>query len=252
MGTVVEGRGLERKSPGRRWNLPACCVVVGFAVIWCPGCGKPAPELPPADTSALPTLDPEQPAVAFHEPEEMVQSVEQQIKQEAAKSEKTPEDVRRERIEKEIVQEYTTLAPAAGDGAAYADPTGKICWRAFTCSHPKCGGQGKNGNPFVFAYRYEGVTVGPGGQPDWSQNAGKEPMTMLGICPACGRANTVEPYYPPDVAKQAREIDKQVTRIKAKITAAMRQGSQAPQEMFAELDAALKQREALPIYYLCE
>ncbi|MCE9544941.1 MAG: hypothetical protein K8T25_05405, partial [Planctomycetia bacterium] len=211
------------------------------------------PVTPPPDTANLPELNPEKPEVAFQEPEEVVKSSQEQISTEAVAKSKPETDVREERIKKEVLQDYKTLAPATGDGAAAADPaSGKLCWRAFTCTHPKCSGQGKNGNPYLFAYRYDGVTLGPNGQPDWSQNAAKEPMTMLGVCPACGRANTVAPYYPPDIAQQAREIDKKVNRIKAAITAAMRQGGQAPSAMFTELDETLKQRAALPVYYLCD
>jgi len=228
------------------WLRFARCVIVlvGALLAAAPlgGCRRDAPP-------EIETEDPAEPA-APPQPE-VPEGTTERIQEKAVVAGQTPEKTREDLIREEIIFEYSGITPAQRKGTAMVNAEGKLCWPAMTCTNPRCSGKGKNGQPFLFAYHYRAVTVGPDGQPDFSANATAPPLVLLGTCPACFMTKTVEPYLPPEERKRFAEITRRVMK-KARENAAITQsGRLLTSEEYAEYRKLLEEQADVPVYYLC-
>jgi hypothetical protein len=205
------------------------------------GCKKDAPDTPSAEAEA--------PATATLPPVE-AEGTQQNVQEKAAESGKTPEKTREELVKEEIITEFSGVMPAARQAVAMVSPEGKICWPAMTCTNRRCSGQGKDGRPFLFAYHYKAVTLGSDGKLDFRANLQSKPLVLLGTCPACFMANTVEAYLPPDERKRFDEISRRLMK-KAHENAAITKNRLLTADESAAYRKLQEEQANMPVYYLC-
>ncbi|MCE9547118.1 MAG: hypothetical protein K8T25_16715 [Planctomycetia bacterium] len=180
------------------------------------------------------------------------EGLQRQIADDAVKKAQTSEQVRTDRIKQEVLVDYSQTITATSAGGVTVNAAKKLCWPACICTNSKCPGRDQNGQPRLFAYRYPAVTVGPDGKPDWSANSTAPPVLMMGVCPFCFKANTVQAYVPPEAVSQHRQLTLEIERKNKEIKKITDRGGTLTPEQYQEWIRLLDQRTSLPIYYLCE
>ena len=97
------------------------------------------------------------------------------------------------------------IATKGPTGFAWQDPeTGKMAWRAHTCTNAQCQGSLDAKRPFVFVHEIPGAVVDERGT---IQKASVPIQAFVPKCPACGRVDSVQEFVHPDVAKRQAELD---------------------------------------------
>lgn len=232
------------------WTFQLVLLGLGLGAIL-NGCNRsdtvPGPTLASessGEAPATPVLPPMEPD-ALH----------QRLQEDAGKTAQTPEQLREDTIKNEILFDYTGIVSTLGQAEAYVDPaTNRLCWRAFTCTYPKCTGKGKDGNPFLFAYRTPGVIVGANGQVDWTvpNSIPSQETRLAGVCPACFKVNVVRPYHPADELQKREAMTRKINGKSAEIDTFLNRNEKPPRELWDELDKMRAQQSELPTYYLRE
>jgi len=87
---------------------------------------------------------------------------------------------------------------------AWRDPqTGKLAWRALTCTNPDCSSRASRPAPFIFVHSVRGARVDEAGE----VQADCPPGDLIPVCPACRRSDRVEEYVLPEVLRRQAELD---------------------------------------------